>query len=93
MSIQIDWNKGTPENPGYYFVAFKAGPAAGYFDFLEWDGERWDTNTVGEVIGFIPALELKKYINIAWPEPDPETGYKKESFPDDEEDSWEEFTD
>ncbi|WP_018691526.1 hypothetical protein [Algicola sagamiensis] len=84
--MKIDWETGTPERAGLYFVAFKLGPLAGNFDYLDWDGQRWVTEQKGDVIAFVDAYKLSKIFNIEWPEPDPEIDYKPKD--DGEEDSW-----
>lgn len=65
--IELNWRTGMPTEAGMYFVAAELGPAAGVFDFMEWDGAKWDKYPTVEVIGYLGLHEFKDQLSIKWP--------------------------
>ncbi len=85
---ELNWDKGTPTKAGMYFVAVEFGPAAGAYDFVEWDGSNWVMNTKGDVIAFVDIGSFIQQVSIKWPGED-KLDYKKGNLSSDDE-LWEE---
>lgn len=65
---KVNWHKGKPTESGTHFVAVKYVEGAGTFDFIEWDGKKWNTEFDGTVIAYLTLEELIKNIPFEWPE-------------------------
>ncbi len=65
--LELKWRTSTRMEAGLYFVAAEYGPATGVFDFIEWDGEKWDTYPTVEIIGYLGLHEFKDQLTIKWP--------------------------
>ena len=87
MSIELSWQKGTPSEEGYHFVAVKLGEDAGTYDFLNWNGEVWENLDNGNVIAYISLQEFKNSLDIKWPE-DSEIAHKYKELSSDDSDLW-----
>ncbi|EKM16322.1 TPA: hypothetical protein ACOJRH_004605 [Vibrio harveyi] len=59
MSIELNWEKGLPSFVGMYFVAVKLGPAAGVYDFAQWNGSAWELQIEGDIIAYVDIQEFK----------------------------------
>ncbi|WP_250156208.1 hypothetical protein [Vibrio alginolyticus] len=68
MSIELNWEKGLPSFVGMYFVAVKLGPAAGVYDFAQWNGSAWELQIEGDIIAYVDIQEFKNSLDIKWPE-------------------------
>lgn len=87
MSIELNWKEGSPSLIGLYFVAVKMGPAAGVYDFVQWNGSDWDILISGDIIGYVDIQELKNSLNIKWPESD-NVPRARCQLPEDDSDLW-----
>lgn len=63
----IEWKDGTPSLEGLYFVAVQMGPAAGCYDFANWNGTSWEKNIEGDVVAFCDAGSFIQQVSIKWP--------------------------
>ncbi|CAH1531033.1 conserved hypothetical protein [Vibrio harveyi] len=68
MSIELNWEKGLPSFVGMCFVAVKLGPAAGVYDFAQWNGSAWELQIEGDIIAYVDIQEFKNSLDIKWPE-------------------------
>jgi hypothetical protein len=89
MSIELNWKTGNPSETGLHFVATKLGPAAGVFDFLEWDGTRWLSDSPSEVVAYATLQELKNSLDIKWPGNET-VEYESKTLPDNDSELWSE---
>ncbi len=89
MSTELNWKAGNPDETGLHFVAVKLGPAAGTYDFLEWDGTHWVSDTQSEVIAYITIQELKNSLDIKWPG-DESADYETRTLSGDDSELWSE---
>ncbi|WP_444916367.1 hypothetical protein [Microbulbifer sp. JMSA003] len=64
---EIEWKDGNPSLEGLYFVAVKMGPAAGCYDFANWNGVSWEKSIEGSVIAFCDIGSFIQQISIKWP--------------------------
>lgn len=89
MSIDLNWQKGTPSEEGLHFVAVKLGQAAGVYDFLYWNGESWESLDFGHVIAFVSLQDFKNSLDVKWPD-DSEIKYDSKDLPNDDSELWSE---
>ena len=89
MSTELNWKTGNPPETGLHFVAIKLGPAAGVYDFMEWDGTHWVSDTQSEVIAYVTIQELKNSLDIKWPDDDSKE-YEAKNLPNDDSELWSE---
>ncbi|WP_254619924.1 hypothetical protein [Vibrio metschnikovii] len=90
MSIELNWKKEQPSFVGLYFVAVKLGPAAGVYDFAEWNGSAWELQIEGDIIAYVDIQEFKNSLDIKWPE-DVVIKRDAKKLPEDDSELWEEF--
>ncbi|WP_308366435.1 MULTISPECIES: hypothetical protein [unclassified Microbulbifer] len=64
---EIEWKEGVPSLEGLYFIAVRMGPAAGCYDFANWNGSSWEKNIEGDVVAFCDAGSFIQQISIKWP--------------------------
>lgn len=64
---EIQWQDGVPSLEGLYFVAVQMGPAAGCYDFADWNGGAWEKNVEGDVVAFCDVGSFIQQISIKWP--------------------------
>ena len=67
LPIKLNWKYKQPSLLGLYFVAVKYGEGAGVYDFLEWDGKKWNTNYAGEVVAYVDLQDFKNSLEVEWP--------------------------
>lgn len=72
MRQEINWSKGTPKEIGQHFVAVQVGQGAGWYDFMDWDGEKWNCRSTEEIIAFLSLQDFVKQLKIKWPGAEPE---------------------
>jgi hypothetical protein len=67
MRHSMKWAKGAPNEIGQHFVAVQVGQGAGWYDFMEWDGEKWACRPTEAVIAFMSLQDLVQQLKIEWP--------------------------
>ncbi len=84
MKQKMNWQQGKPQENGLHFVAVQVGDGAGWYDFLEWDGEKWSCRPTEEIIAFMSLQDMIGQLKIEWPGAENENAEKEPELSDDD---------
>lgn len=81
LKIPVIWIENqSPVQPGLYFVAARYETGFGSYDYMEWDGDKWQKDKSIEVVGWVTLSDFLKLIDAGWPLSDEQDSEFKESF-------------
>ncbi|OZG71679.1 hypothetical protein BTA51_18705 [Hahella sp. CCB-MM4] len=71
INLPVKWQESL-ELPyeGLYFVAVRYSSGFGTYDFAVWNGEEWELELPGEVVGWVDISEVLSLIKADWPQGD-----------------------
>lgn len=52
---------------GIYFVAVRYPTGLGTYDFVAWNGEKWELEYTAEVVGWVPVDDVINHLKAGWP--------------------------
>ncbi|ASM51568.1 hypothetical protein PESP_a3813 [Pseudoalteromonas espejiana DSM 9414] len=72
LNVPIDWIENcNPVQPGLYFVASRYNKTGfGFYDYLNWDGEKWLKADSIKVVGWVSLADFLGMIDAGWPASD-----------------------
>tara|TARA_B100002049_G_scaffold216793_2_gene182935 strand:+ start:2245 stop:2544 length:300 start_codon:yes stop_codon:yes gene_type:complete len=79
--LPVAWIENQPPiQPGLYFVAVRYETGFGSYDYMDWDGEKWEKDKSIKVVGWVALCDFLKLIDAGWPLSDDQYSELKDSL-------------